>query len=107
MVITVREYYVLEHAPAVQDHVLHLIIMGNQVDVREAKAMKPALIIRVDGFSGEFRMRIHSVCAVHAARAASHDNAVVALQQLPEPYLVQELVLCGNMPAAEDYPVCR
>ena len=105
VVPAVREGNVLEQAKAVHLRVSNLLHVRDQVDVREAQALEPALVLRVPGLPGELRMGVHVVCAVHAAGAAPHHHPVEALDELFEPNLVQELVLGGDMTAAQHNPM--
>ena len=101
----VLEDDILEEALPVQDDIPDLVIMRDEVDVRQAEARKPATVLRVHGLSGHFRMGINPVGAVHAPRAASHYDAVKVPQEVPEADLVDKLVLGRNVTAAENDPV--
>ena len=81
------------------------MVVGDEVDVRQAQAAEPAVIARVHGFPFQLRMGIDPVRAVHAAGAASHHDTVVTPEDIPEAGFVDETVLGGNMTAAENDPM--
>ena len=105
MAPAVREGHVFKQPQAIHQRVTHLLEMRDQVDVRKPEAPEPALVLRVPGLSGQFRVRVHVVCAVHTAGAAAHHHAVKAFHQLFQADFVDEAVLRGHVPAAKDYPV--
>ena len=96
---------VLEQTAAVQDVVPDLVVVRDDLDVRQAEAREPAAVMRVYALAGEFRMGVDPVGAVHGAGAAAHDDAVVSLQDIPEADFMDKGVLRGDMAAAEDDPV--
>ncbi len=100
-----REDDVLEEALAVQHHAAHLVVVRHKLALRQAEALQPARVVRVDGFAGQLGMGEDALRAIHRACAAAHHQPVEAAQQFLEADFVQETVLRGHVAAAEHDPV--
>ena len=105
MVPAVGEDDIFEKTLPVYHYVPYLPEMGNEVDVGKAKAVQPSAVLRTGNLALELGVGINSSGAVHRARAAAHNYSVEALEGGFQVDFVNELILCGDVSAAEDNPV--
>ena len=97
-----REDDVLEEPFAVDLRMADLVVVRYYLAGGQPHAFQPA---RSGTLTRKFRVRVHALRAVHRPGAASHDQAVEALQEFFKADLVKETVLRRDMAAAEDDPV--
>ena len=101
--VTVGDIFI--QALAVQPVMPRLLVVGQEHEARKAKARRKAHKIRVNGLAGFLRLDVDSLRAVHRACADAHDDAGIALHELPEADALKELQLCGHMTAGQHHHV--
>ena len=98
----VRVGHVLKQAQAVEDIVLDHVVVGQDVLVREAQALRPADEVRIDRLAGFLRLDVYGVRRVHAAGGYAHDHALVTDEQFPQTDCLEEGVLRRDVPARKE-----
>ena len=95
---------VLKQPLAVQNVVLDLLVMGKDVDIRQAQAGREAGEVR-GGFALFLRLNVDHISGVHASRADADHHPGIILQQLPQADLLEKGILGGNMASGQQNQV--
>ena len=100
--LAVRVGDVLKQPQAVQNVVLHLLVVGQDVHIGEPQAGREALKVRVDALALFLGLDIYFLRQIHGTGADAHDGAIKILQQLPQADFLEEGVFGGYMAPGED-----
>ena len=102
VVVAVAVGHILVEPHAVDDDVLHLLVVGQHHDVGQAQSGEVALVGGIHGLAGQLRLGVDDGRAVHGTGADADDHALVVLQQIAQADAPEEGVLGGHVAAAED-----
>ena len=92
---------VLKEPQAVQNVVLDLLVVGQDVHIRQPEASGPAGEIR-GRFPFLLRLNINPVCGIHGARADAHHHTLIVFQQPAQTEFLKEHVLRGYVSARQN-----
>ena len=79
--------------------------MRKQIRLSQTQSGKELLIVRIEGFSFQFGLRVYGIRAVHASGADADHDALIIPEDLPESCLPEEPVLGRDMPSAQDHHI--